>query len=216
MTNDTVTINLIDIHRISYITSKLPDDIFLDLKNECEELIKNKFNEKNKPSHKNNLVGAIEHEYLIDGNVAFIDLLKKLVVGYHNILGKTVNEDQINILRPWANFQKNGEYNPIHNHSGVISYVIWIKIPYDSELENNHPSVKGSNRDENWNGPNFSFIVSDFTDPSYGGIKRHPINLNKNYEGMICMFPSWLYHEVTPFLTTDEYRISIAGNIDIN
>ena len=32
-------------------------------------------------------------------------------------------------LGPWVNFQKPGEFNPIHNHSGVVSGIIFIDIP---------------------------------------------------------------------------------------
>ena len=33
--------------------------------------------------------------------------------------------------RWWVNYQKQNEFNPIHNHAGVYSFVIWMKIPYD-------------------------------------------------------------------------------------
>ena len=31
----------------------------------------------------------------------------------------------------WVNFQKENEFNPPHNHSGLFSFVIWVKIPTD-------------------------------------------------------------------------------------
>jgi hypothetical protein len=30
----------------------------------------------------------------------------------------------------WVNFQRAGEFNPIHKHSGVYSWVIWLETPY--------------------------------------------------------------------------------------
>ena len=40
-----------------------------------------------------------------------------------------------------------------------------------------------------------------------------PLFIDKTWEGTIVMFPSWLNHSVYPFYTSDDYRISISGNI---
>ena len=37
--------------------------------------------------------------------------------------------------------------------------------------------------------------------------------LDSQYENTICVFPSILNHAVFPFYTSDEYRISVSGNI---
>lgn len=36
---------------------------------------------------------------------------------------------------------------------------------------------------------------------------------DKAFEGKICLFPSKLHHQVFPFYSSDEYRISISGNV---
>ena len=36
----------------------------------------------------------------------------------------------------WVNYQKQTEFNPIHNHTGVYSFVIFMKIPIDFEEQN--------------------------------------------------------------------------------
>ena len=33
----------------------------------------------------------------------------------------------------WANYQYKHEFNPVHDHGGAFSFVIWMKIPYDCE-----------------------------------------------------------------------------------
>ena len=33
----------------------------------------------------------------------------------------------------WVNYQYKTEFNPYHDHSGVYSFAIWLKIPYDSK-----------------------------------------------------------------------------------
>jgi len=56
----------------------------------------------------------------------------------------------------------------------------------------------------------FSFAYSD-------GVSRavHPsfITLSPHMNGYCCIFPSDLAHQVHPFYTSDEDRISISGNI---
>ena len=34
----------------------------------------------------------------------------------------------------WINYQKSGEYIPTHEHDGVYSFNIWIKLPYNSTV----------------------------------------------------------------------------------
>ena len=108
------------------------------------------------------------------------------------------------VLGPlWVNFQKKYEYNPLHNHGGMFSFVIWMKIPYDYENEKELPWVKGSNSET---------TVGNFVllDPS---MNNHIFFMNKNIEGHCLFFPSNFFHMVYPFYTSDEERISISGNI---
>ena len=108
------------------------------------------------------------------------------------------------VLGPlWVNFQKKYEFNPLHDHTGLFSFVIWMKIPYDYENEKELPWVKGSNSEQ---------TVGNFTlvDRS---LSSHIFFMNKNIEGHCVFFPSNFYHMVYPFYTSDEERISISGNI---
>ena len=108
----------------------------------------------------------------------------------------------------WVNFQKKGEFQPIHNHRGLFSFVIWMDIPYESKDESNLPTAKTS--DKNHKGGNFSFVTA-------GGITRlvteYTIELSPRMNGCCCFFPSDLCHQVYPFYTSDKDRISISGNI---
>ena len=38
-------------------------------------------------------------------------------------------------MNMWVNFQRKYEFNPLHKHSGLLSFVIWMKIPYNFEDE---------------------------------------------------------------------------------
>jgi len=108
----------------------------------------------------------------------------------------------------WVNFQKKGEFQPIHNHSGMFSFVIWMDIPYHSKDEGNLPFAKSGCKYPL--GGNFSFAFSGDTSRV---VKDHIIPLSPEMNGYCCFFPSDLSHLVYPFYTSDKDRISISGNI---
>jgi hypothetical protein len=59
----------------------------------------------------------------------------------------------------------------------------------------------------------FMFVLPSFF--TKGGIQKHSIPLNKNFEGKMIIWPSYLNHQVTPFHTEDDnYRISVSGNFE--
>lgn len=104
-----------------------------------------------------------------------------------------------------VNIQKKYEFNPLHKHRGLFSFVIWLKIPYNHEDE--AKTVIGESNVANAIG-NFHFVYS--TDC---GLTSYPINMNSDIEGYCVLFPSYLPHQVYPFYTSDEERITVAGNI---
>ena len=48
-----------------------------------------------------------------------------------------------------------------------------------------------------------------------GGLDSSHIPLDQSYEWKMVLFPSRMYHGVNPFYTSDDYRISISGNLYI-
>ena len=105
----------------------------------------------------------------------------------------------------WVNYQKQYEFNPSHNHDGIYSFVIWLKIPYDWEEQNKDNKsklkMKGS----------FCFNYNNIL----GENSFSHYQLGKEHEGTMLFFPSTLSHEVFPFYNCKEDRISVSGNISI-
>jgi len=106
----------------------------------------------------------------------------------------------------WVNFQKKYEFNPLHHHTGLYSFVIWCKIPYDYRKEFELDLCKNSK--VKYPGT-FAFYHPD----QNGRIEETCIHLDPSYEKRIVVFPSSLSHCVYPFYTSDDYRISISGNL---
>ena len=106
----------------------------------------------------------------------------------------------------WVNFQKKHEFNPVHKHSGVYSFVIWMQIPYTHEEQAEVPIVKNSN---NAFAGCFEFYYTDMM----GRVGVESLVSDSSTEGTMLMFPSELKHGVNPFYETDKERITISGNI---
>jgi hypothetical protein len=86
-----------------------------------------------------------------------------------------------------------------------MSFVIWIKVPYDIETEKRN--APGSRSNSNFPG-HFEFSYCNIL----GNITHKQIPADKSYENYICMFPAKMVHCVYPFFTSDDYRITISGN----
>ena len=96
---------------------------------------------------------------------------------------------------PWVNFQKKGEFNPIHNHGGIVSAVIFIKIP--KELKDERDSST------------YTAKASGCLEFLYMG--QHIVVKPK--EAMMFLFPAYLQHAVYPY-HSDVERVSMSFNFD--
>jgi len=188
---------------LQLIRSVLPSSIYKSIMSEIDEMKEGgSFNEYN-----SKLAGAIEEEYeLIKSRSYLIPFLKNMASQYRGVLDVSAEWDVGNM---WVNLQKKNEYNPLHNHNGYLSFVIWMQIPFKYSDECKVKNVVNSNQ---------SKAASTF-EISYQNILgqttffRFPVG--KGWEGRIVMFPSQLMHQVYPFYTSDGYRISISGNLII-
>ena len=106
----------------------------------------------------------------------------------------------------WVNYQKQNEFNPFHDHAGVYSFVIWMKIPTHHDKQN---------LSNNANTDRISLFEFHWID-IIGNFFSTPYMLDPSSEGTMLLFPAKLNHQVYPFYNCDEERISISGNITLN
>lgn len=203
-----------------YQTFKLPPDVLLEIKPLIDK-IQNNFS--NSPLANHTLAGQIDHEYKLSlGNKAvnfikessnhFLDNSELYVKSLIKQFGE--KPSPLNLSwegKCWVNFQKKYEYNPIHSHSGVISFVIWYQIPFNYEDER----VMGAGKDalhnkSTTNNGQFNFVFHNGSQ-----VVTQGFNMDKTWNGYMAMFPSSLGHMVYPFYTSDNYRITISGNISL-
>jgi hypothetical protein len=186
---------------IQFLITTLPENLF-------KEVQKQVFNMGKRVDHQHKLAGHIKEEYdfLVSNNLKsyLLDMALEYI-GLNN--NENIDTSDVS-LQQWINFQRKYEFNPIHNHTGLVSYVIWVKIPFTNEKEHKmFPKLKVND----YNSGKFVFVYPNNLDPL--SVMTYGIPADKRFEGHILMFPSTLQHMVYPFYTSNEYRISIAGNL---
>lgn len=193
---------------LGVVFSRIDKKIYKKLLKESIRLRKENSDAKD---FRHRLAGNLSHEYdLIQKADLLEPTIQELLNIYeaeHSFLKNVVvnfESSNLKINSLWVNFMERNDFNPPHCHTGVFSFVIWMKIPYDLQKE-----LKIYPKTNTKNASKFSFIYSNIL----GRQGTFDVDVDKDYEGVICLFPSQLYHCVNPFFTTKETRISIAGNI---
>jgi len=158
------------------------------------------------------LAGQITKEYQITKSLPLLNpFLEEMGREYQKnwdfFPKETPNNGNLKVESVWVNMQKKMEVNPLHNHDGTLSFVAWLYVPFKLEDERNMPNCKMSRTAEL--SSTFQFVYTT----ALGNIANCPMFVESGWEARIVMFPAKLLHIVYPFQTSDEYRISIAGNL---
>ena len=215
-----ITIKYNPIQSIGYVSCNVPNDVLAVVKQEVQEIIDSNF--KDAVPYNVYLAGAIEKQYrLTESSTVLNKFFKYIIPEYFKLQGDQKNANITFLINDkripesnnlWVNLQKKYEYNPLHDHSGVLSFVLYLKIPYDFKEEQASPHLKNSNTPV---GPSFSFMFPAIPQPgkSFKPVEQHFLRVDQNWEGTMIIFPSWMQHTVYPFYTSDDYRISVSGNL---
>ena len=204
--------NSFQLPNIPLLRCKLSDDIVKYLWNCIDDAV------KDNKSAKGHLAGNISDSlYLIDkDNYFFNNILKDISKSYiqqYTSFATTFRNNGSNfkmedlVMREfWVNSSRQNEFNPTHNHGGVLSFVIWMKIPTEFQDQYDIPFVEESNTPM---ASDFQFLYTDVG----GQIQGHRIQMGSHMEGFICLFPATTIHQVFPFYNCEDDRISISGNL---
>ena len=115
-------------------------------------------------------------------------------------------ECDICISSLWVNFQKKHEFNPFHHHKGLLSFVLWLRVPTEYEAQKELDIAKTANSNSI---SNVAFFYQDIL----GTLRTHMVEMGQRAQSNMYLFPATLNHEVYPFYECDKERISISGNI---
>ena len=190
----------------SLLYSTLPDNIYKELKQARKTIKYNK-----------SLAGCLEQEHLLDLSDAplftyyalelakyfFADAKDSPVMKeLHRCFTKPA---MLNFNELWLNEQQPGEYNPLHHHGGLFSFVVYLDIPYSMSEQisidkNINHVLNGS---------------TEFFDQYNHFGKILTVEKNK-HEGLMVMFPAWVMHTVYPFKGKYKNpRVTVSGNINL-
>ena len=168
-----------------------------------------------------NLAGNLYGSYALENNKTFYNsIIDPLVRCWIKVYGDNIFGDQMKLI-PWVsanmetylndwwvNYQHEGDYNPLHDHGGIFSFVIWMKIPTDWRDQKKLPRSTHSTSNTV---SNFQFVYTNHL----GKITTHTYYMSPEMEGGMLFFPANLKHTVYPFYDCKEERISISGNISV-
>jgi len=190
----------LDLPNLRVLKAKLPDDLYNKILNECLQC------EKNNKKFDTGLTatGTPNHYKLKDTTNDLFNFLSPLIdewfkkhPNYVKQSYSILDEDcPFHLTEPWINLQEKNKFLPIHTHDGILSYSIWIKIPYEKSNKKFY---------------SFQFVYNNII----GLNNTHDFQLGKKDEGTILIFPSLLNHIVFPFYSSKEKRISVSGNLII-
>ena len=193
---------------IGLTNGTIPPDIYQTLN---QEIVDIHTNDQGIVRMNTSLAGQITKEYQITKSLPLLNpFLEEMGRAYQkewDYYPKENPNKNLKVESVWVNMQKKLEVNPLHNHDGTLSFVAWLYVPFTLEDERNMENVKDSRTVEL--ASTFQFVYNNVL----GTISNCPMFVEKGWEGRIVMFPSKLLHMVNPFQTSDDYRISIEGNL---
>ena len=182
-----------------------PCVIKLKIKDEFKKLLLDEA-KNNTLDYRNKLAGILDHEtgYNDKSKAKILPMLSSYLGVYDQAYQRYVNKPyekmpEYVLSALWINHQKPNEFNPLHDHAGALSFVIYLDIP--EALKKEHAEYKGKSC-----GPGgIQFI--------YGNGPRDAITYMSFMpeEGDMYIFPAWLKHWVAPY-KSDCTRISVSGN----
>ena len=186
----------------------IPPDIYQALNQEIVDIHND---DSNTMRMNHSLAGQITKEYQITKSLPvlnpYLEEMGRVYQKEWDYFPKENPNKDLKVESVWVNMQKKLEVNPLHNHDGTLSFVAWLHIPFKLEDERNMPNCKNSRTVEL--SSTFQFVYTT----ALGTIANCPMFVESGWEGRIVMFPAKLLHVVYPFQTSDDYRISIAGNL---
>jgi len=188
---------------------EIPADLF----NHLLEIIKDK-----SVPYQSDLAGNIKEEYNLKKYCYLLNdfILQKInesedMNGFLQQMDFVApNKQSLKLTNLWVNFQKKYEFNPFHNHSGLFSFVLFMQIPFDMEEELQVAPGRG-NKDIPGH---LQFLSLDSSAKS--GISENSFPIDRAWEATGLLFPATLNHLVYPFYSSDDYRITISGNVTFN
>ncbi len=179
------------------------------LEEECKIILEEgaRCRKDKKLDFRHKLAGHLKEEYILNDPLKIAKILKKYfeayTIGYNQWRGEAFLKPNFQLKALWINYMKAGEFNPPHDHSGDLSFVIYPAVP--QEIIDECKAFKGTMR-----GPGgISWTYGDGDRTCISVVHQLPTT------GDMYIFPALLKHWVFPFKSNVE-RISVSGNVSFD
>lgn len=123
-------------------------------------------------------------------------MVERLLTVQHD--RRQLRQGKVRLDTLWINFSQKHDFNPPHTHTGILSFVIFCKVPkeiFEVQADTNAPRAGELIFQY---GENISKLMGN----------EYPV---KPYENLMFIFPNSLQHFV-PAYWVDAERISVSGN----
>lgn len=161
---------------------------------------------------RNDLAGVLESElrysdHQLEGIVPHIGpYVEQYVEILNQYTQSPIDSYEIDFEKIWINYQHPTDYNPLHSHSGNLSFVIFCNIPDEIYSEPHINSAPRPGALSFYDGTiSYGDKVAKFLEP----IRQ--VDLLPQ-TGDILIFPAYLCHSVQAF-KSDVVRITVSGNV---
>jgi len=155
-------------------------------------------------------VGVIEREYEITHQPAkdeLSNILGPMCQKYCEDMHFSYESRPMGLGTAWCNLQQRGEYFAAHTHVGLLSFALWLEVPFTQAEELAWRKARGKSGRET---ASFQFHYTD----ALGRITPNVLEVDRSWEREIIVFPGEMMHSVTPYYSTDARRVVVSGNIE--
>jgi hypothetical protein len=187
-----------------YIGHEFTEQELFPIKEEINS-IQNSFNTAEKVDH--TFTSTVKKEYKIVSSLSYLEkLLVPIIQVYYEYFNIDRSNKELYLHNAWVNFQEKEEFFSPHTHIGEFSFALYIKVPFliqdeQTYLSTTEKTIKTAS--------GFVFYYTD----TLGNITPNYLPIDKTWENKIIFFPGRFLHSVQPFFTSNDYRITVSGNI---
>ena len=180
------------------------DDAMIDHAIDCIESRRN----QSEFDMSSRLAGRVDEQLTIE-DIASEELKLHIIdhaSEWAQAIGMEITSNDLMIDGLWVNLQNQFEYNPIHAHSGMFSFVFYTKNNMTREQAIDNKFDTSSNNPKTLAG-HIELHYGETQFMNWTSMNHYP------EKGDIIIFPSWLNHSVYPFHDPKGERVSVAGNM---
>ncbi len=123
------------------------------------------------------------------------DLLVTLSLQYLEQLSKKPISMKVELEQLWMVEQKSGDFNPVHQHAGLLSGIVYLQIPPQCNIETKEGCI--------------DFLFGRYMPSSADFCGQRTV---LPVPGDLYIFPAWLQHVVYPFKGEGK-RLSMPFNL---